>query len=206
MTCKEATYAVRDHLDGELSREEEELLRQHLASCEACKQHLHELKKSVVFVRSLSFTKAPEGFTDRVMMCLPKRKKKLNGLDHMKNHPFLVAASLFVVLMTGSTMSTWMHGQGKFEFSAPAQQHLEVDEAHHTVIVPVGQVVEGDIVVRNGKIQVDGDVNGNVVVIDGKVLQASTAHISGEVQEINKVVEWVWYNTKSVANYLLNGE
>ncbi|WP_027416728.1 zf-HC2 domain-containing protein [Aneurinibacillus terranovensis] len=206
MTCKEATYLLHDYLDRELGPGEEDRLREHLVSCTACKQHLHELKKSIALMRGLSYLKAPEGFTDHVMLRVPKRKKKLSWRDQMKNHPFLVAASLFIILMASSMMSSWVHGQGKFELSAPWTQHLKIDEPHHLVIVPAGQIVQGDIVVRNGQIKVNGDVNGNVVAIDGKVLQASTAHISGEVEEINKVLEWMWYNIKSVANYLVSGK
>ncbi|WCK54805.1 zf-HC2 domain-containing protein [Aneurinibacillus sp. Ricciae_BoGa-3] len=206
MTCKEAVCLIHLYLDGGMAKNEEERLGRHLAHCEACSQHIHELKKTAAFVRGLSQAKAPEGFTEKVIARLPRQRTKLSWQRQLKNHPFLVAATLFVVLMAGSMMSAWTHGQGQFEFSAPRMQHLTVDENHHTVIVPAGQVVNGDIVVRNGKIRVDGDVNGNVIAIDGQVLQASTAHISGEVQEINKALEWVWYTVKTEAGYLFSGK
>jgi anti-sigma factor RsiW len=203
VTCKEISHLIHRFLDQEASREEEAMLRSHIADCAACKQHFYELKKSIAFVQSLSHTKAPIGFTNSVMSKLPKEKRRVSWQSGLKRHPFLVAASLFVVLMAGSIMSTWSQGQGRFEFSAPHSQHLKVDEAKHTVIVPAGQTIEGDIVVRNGNIEVDGEVKGNVVAIDGEVYMASTAHISGDTQEINKALEWIWYNTKRIVSYLM---
>ena len=44
-----------------------------------------------------------------------------------------------------------------------------------------------------GKLKVEGDVTGNVVVIDGSVNLASTAHISGHVTQVDEALGWVWY-------------
>jgi anti-sigma factor RsiW len=200
MPCKDIVRLMHNYLDNETTKAEEMQLRAHMATCQDCKQHFHELKRTIAFVQSLSHTKAPEGFTDRVMAALPKEKKKVNWFEQMKRHPLLVAASVFVVLMAGSIMSVWTEGQSRFEFSAPQSQNVKVDEEKHTVIVPAGKTVEGDIVVRNGNIKVDGEVKGNVIAIDGEVYMASTSHISGEVQEIHQALEWVWYNIKKVFN------
>ena len=48
-----------------------------------------------------------------------------------------------------------------------------------TVIVPQGHTVQGDLVVQRGTLKVEGDVTGNLIVIDGTLNLASTAHISG---------------------------
>ncbi|MBN6187540.1 anti-sigma factor [Aneurinibacillus sp. BA2021] len=204
MPCQDHVRLMHRYLDQEATKEEEMRLRAHIATCQDCKKHLQELKKTIAFVQSLSHTKAPEGFTERVMASLPKKKKKVSFFERVKRHPLLVAASLFVVLMAGSFMSFWTEGQERFEFSAPQSQNVRVDEEHHMIIVPTGRTVEGDIVVRNGDIRVDGEVKGNVVAIDGKVYAASTAHITGEVQEIHEAVEWVWYNLKKVFNSIVN--
>ncbi|MNL76982.1 Anti-sigma-W factor RsiW [compost metagenome] len=62
-----------------------------------------------------------------------------------------------------------------------------------TVIVPQGHTVNGDLVVKRGELKVEGDVTGNVVVIDGSVNLASTAHIAGEVKQVDEALSWVWY-------------
>lgn len=204
MHCKDIVRLMHHYLDEEVTKEEEMQIRSHIATCQDCKRHFQELKRTIAFVQSLSHTKAPEGFTNRVMAALPKERRKVSFFDRIKRHPLLVAASLFVVLMAGSMMSFWTEGQERFEFSAPQAQNIKVDEDRHMVIVPAGRTVEGDIVVRNGSIQVDGDVKGNVVAIDGEVYTASTAHISGEVEEIHEALEWVWYNLKKVFNSLVS--
>lgn len=204
MACQDHVRLMHRYLDEEAKKEEEMQLRAHIATCQDCKRHLQEIKKTIAFVQSLSHTKAPEGFTERVMASLPKKKKKVSFFDRIKRHPLLVAASLFVVLMAGSMMSFWTEGQGRFEFSAPQSQSVRVDEDRHMVIVPTGKTVEGDIIVRNGNIQIDGEVKGNVVAIDGEIYAASTAHVTGEVQEIHEAVEWAWYNLKKVFNSIVN--
>lgn len=205
MSCNKMTYLIHGHLDGDLTNEQEQQLLEHLHACPDCMQHLRELKKSMAFVQSLSHTRAPEGFTDRVMQALPPKKRKIDWKKHLINHPFLVAASLFVFLMAGSLFASWSQGNNQFQVSAPQQQGVIIDEAHHTVIVPKGQQVVGDIEVRNGKIRVEGDVKGNVVAIQSDLVTASTANITGDVKEIHMAMEWIWYNIKKTVTHLITG-
>lgn len=65
-----------------------------------------------------------------------------------------------------------------------------------TVIVPEGEVVKGDIVVKNGDLIVEGEVDGNVTVINGQYM-ASSAVVSGRIEEIDEVFEWLWYTIKN---------
>jgi anti-sigma factor RsiW len=204
MDCRDTVRLMHRYLDEEATNAEEKELRVHIAACQDCRRHFQELKKTIALVQSLSHTKAPDGFTERVMAALPEKRRKVSFFERVKRHPLMVAASLFIVLMAGSTMSFWTEGQHRFEFSAPHSQGIKVDEDRHMVVVPAGKTVDGDIVVRNGNIQVDGEVKGNVVAIDGEVYMASTSHISGEVEEIHQALEWVWYNTKKVFNSLIN--
>jgi cytoskeletal protein CcmA (bactofilin family) len=69
------------------------------------------------------------------------------------------------------------------------------------VVVPQGKVVEGDVVVKNGNLRVEGEVNGNVTVINGTVINgekylASAGQVTGEIEEINQVFEWIWFTMK----------
>ena len=66
----------------------------------------------------------------------------------MRNHPLLTAASLFIILMAGSLFSMWNQDE---TFSVSKQNNLVVD--NETVIVPAGEIVNGDVVVRNGDIR-----------------------------------------------------
>ncbi|MNH35197.1 Anti-sigma-W factor RsiW [compost metagenome] len=79
-------------------------------------------------------------------------------------------------------------------FSVTKQPNLVVDG--QTVIVPEGEVVKGDIVVKNGDLIVEGEVDGNVTVINGQYM-ASSAVVSGRIEEIDEVFEWLWYTIKN---------
>ncbi|MNI01948.1 Anti-sigma-W factor RsiW [compost metagenome] len=53
--------------------------------------------------------------------------------------------------------------------------------------------MEGNLIVQSGKLKVEGDVKGNLVVIDGSLYMASTAHISGNVTQVDEALSWFWY-------------
>ena len=64
------------------------------------------------------------------------------------------------------------------------------------LLVPEGEVVKGDVTVRNGKLIIEGEVDGNVTVINGERYMASAGKVTGEIEEINEVFEWIWYHIK----------
>ena len=78
-----------------------------------------------------------------------------------------------------------------------------IDAKTHSVRVPEGQVVEGDLIVRGGKVNVEGKVTGNVVAVDGEVVLASTADIYGKKEEVDRIFDRVWFETKRLFNKLL---
>ena len=51
---------------------------------------------------------------------------------------------------------------------------------------------------KRGKIQIDGNVEGDVTVINGSYNLASTAYISGQVTMIDATVDWLWYRIKNM--------
>lgn len=67
-----------------------------------------------------------------------------------------------------------------------------------TLVVPEGVTVYGNLKVKRGKIQIDGNVEGDVTVINGSYNLASTAYISGQVTLIDAAVDWVWYKMKNM--------
>ena len=71
------------------------------------------------------------------------------------------------------------------------------------VLVPEGEMVKGDIVVKNGKLRVDGEVDGNITVISGSKYMASTAVVTGTVEEIDKAFDWLWYKIKGKLRIIL---
>jgi anti-sigma factor RsiW len=194
----EMVIYMHEYLDEEISAENERELREHLQSCQECQQHFHELRKTIALVQSTSHIQVPSDFTKKVMAKLPKEKRKVGFQRWFKHHPLLTAASLFIVLMVGSLFSSWEQDQ----FSVSKQPNLVVK--NDTVIVPEGEVIKGDVIVKNGKIQIDGQVEGNVTVINGEKYLASAGHVTGEIKEVNELFDWMWYHIKKTAKEVIN--
>jgi anti-sigma factor RsiW len=110
------------------------------------------------------------------------------------NHPILSAAAVFVLLMSGTVFSAWETDE---DFSVSKQSNLVIHDK--TVVVPKGETVKGDITVRNGDIKIEGKVDGNVTVIHGDKYLASAGEVTGNIEELDKIFDWVWYNVKTHA-------
>ena len=190
---------MQEYLDGDLSRESEQVLKEHLQKCLACQNHFQQLKRTISYVKSTAHIKASPNFTANVMSRLPKEKSGASVKRWLTHHPLLAAASLFLILMVGSVFNGWNDDQ---KFSVTKQQNLLVE--NNTVIVPEGQIVEGDIVVKNGDLRIEGEVHGNVTIINGKRYLASAGNVTGDIQVINEVFEWVWYKMKEGGKKLVN--
>jgi len=187
-------HYMHEYLDGEISREHELELKKHLTSCSSCSQHMQELNKVVAFVQSASHITAPHGFVDHVTTRLPKEKSRAGMKRWLHGHPLLTAAALFMILMSASLFTSFNEDQ---QFSFTKQPNIVVEG--HKVIVPEGETVVGDLVVKNGDIQIDGVVDGNVTIINGTQYMASTANVTGEIDEINQAFDWLWYKMKNIA-------
>jgi anti-sigma factor RsiW len=200
MNCPEYFQEyMHDYLDEEITPENEEKLRNHLLICQDCQNHFQELKKTIALVQSTSHIHAPVDFTNRIMANLPKEKKQVWAKRWFRHHPVLTAASLFIVLMAGSLITGWNEDH---EFSVSKNPNLVVE--NNTVIVPEGKTVKGDIVVKNGDLKIEGQVDGNVTVINGEKYLASAGHVTGDIKEINQLFDWIWYHMKKTAKDTVN--
>jgi anti-sigma factor RsiW len=204
LNCPEKYIAyMHEYLDDEITSEHERELKEHLLKCDDCQKHFHELEKSIALVKSIAHIAAPDDFTMKVMNKLPKEKKKVGVQRWFRHHPLLTAASLFLVLMMGSLFSTW---NTESDLSVSKQPNLVVK--NDTVIVPEGEIVKGDVVVRNGSLRIEGQVDGNVTVINGEIngekYMASAGQVTGEIREINAIFEWIWYYMKNTAKEVVN--
>ena len=192
-TCPDKmVQMMHEYLDEELSHEDEKKLKTHLKECEACRTHFHELQRTIALVQSTSHISAPSQFTQNIMSKLPKEKKKVGMERWLQRHPLFAAAAVFFVLMGGSLMTTWSGGD---EFAFTNSDDVVVDG--QTVVVPEGSVVEGDLLVRNGDLRVEGQVNGDVTVINGERYMAGAGSINGDIEEIDQAFEWLWFNIKT---------
>lgn len=190
MDCKEAHPLMHEYLDGELEGTEARELKMHLLACPDCRAILNGLERTEAMVRLLPKCMVPDNLTSKVMNLIPEEKKRSGWLRWMKLHPALSVASIFLLVMISSFLSLWNQDQDMVVKGANLDQVVIRGD---TVYVPEGHTVQGDLTVKRGKIQVDGDVKGNLVVIDGSYQLASTAHISGQIRQVDQAVGWLWY-------------
>ena len=190
---------MHDYLDGDISREHEQELKKHLQSCGECRQHMHELSDTIAFIKSATHITASPNFERNVMNRLPKRKNTVGIQKWLRRHPIIVAAAVFFLFMSATLLGSYPNDN---QFSVTKQPNLIVDG--ETVIVPAGEVVRGDIVVKNGTIVIEGEVDGNITVINGEDYMASTAVVTGQIEEVDETFEWLWYEMKRMFNSFIS--
>ena len=187
------------YLDDDISEEDERVLNHHLKSCPSCQEIFNDLTEAIQSIEQAEPIKAPDGFVEGVMARLPKEKPRAGAKRWLRNHPFLAAAALFFILMSASLFSSYDNDQ---QFSVTKKPNLIVEG--ETVIVPEGEVVKGDIIVKNGELRVEGEVDGNVIVIRGSKYMASTAVVTGTSEEIDQAFDWLWYKIKTTVKDVFN--
>lgn len=196
MACqKKEEKQIDQYLDGELNAVEKKELFAHFEECPACAAHYRELNKTVMFVQSTSHLEAPPRMTDQIMQNLPSRKRKPGWRKWGRRHPIMAAAAIFVLLMSSSMMSIW-NDQSAGQIAVAGGENVEVDHEHGKVIVPEGEVVQGDLMVRNGEVEVHGEIQGDLTVINGEPYLASAGHVAGDIEDVDQALEWMWYYTK----------
>ncbi|MCM3742042.1 anti-sigma-W factor RsiW [Oceanobacillus luteolus] len=210
MKCNpEIVGLMHKHLDGDISNEEERQLSMHLEDCESCQEHFRELKRTITLIQSAERFEAPANFTANVMRNLPTEKKRVKYTRWFKMHPMLTAAAIFFILMFSGVFFTW---EQENQLVVSKQENLVIEG--DTVIVPEGEVVEGDLLVKNGNLIIKGTVDGDVTLINGKLidddpldnsgLMASVGEINGEFETVDKVFDWIWYQLKNFAKSIFD--
>lgn len=207
----EAVQLMHKYLDGDLIKEEETQLQRHLEDCEECQQHFHELKRTITLIQSTERFEAPVDFTANVMKNLPTERKRVKYLRWFKMHPMLTAAAIFFILMFTGVFTTWNQDN---QLVVSKQDNLIIEG--DTVIVPEGEVVEGDLLVKNGNLIIYGTVDGDVTLVNGKLLEdspldsgglmASVGEVNGEFENVDRMFEWVWYKLKSFTKNIFSFE
>ncbi|MFY0544162.1 zf-HC2 domain-containing protein [Brevibacillus sp. H7] len=203
MECRESIVLIHEFLDGDLDELSNQRLQEHLKVCASCRRHLHELQRAIAFVQSASHIHVSPDFTIRVLAQLPAPTKANRFSNWLRNHPFLTAAAVFMFLMTGSLFASWFERDDMLQVSSSSMDKLKIDHDRNVVVVPAGTTIIGDLIVRNGNVEVQGEVKGNVVAIEGKVFLASTAQVAGSAESIEAIFDWIWYEVKNIGNDLL---
>ncbi|WJY27055.1 MULTISPECIES: anti-sigma factor family protein [Sporosarcina] len=199
----EVVQYMHEYLDGEIAPEHERELHEHLEDCEECSRLFDELSGTAAFLGLAEPIKAPAGFAEGVMARLPETtaKKRSAASRWLRKHPMLSAAALFLILMSAALFSSYNTSE---QLVVTMQPNLVIEG--DTVVVPAGEVVKGDVVVKNGDLRIEGEVDGNVTVIRGEKYMASTAVVTGNIEEIDKLFDWLWYKIKTAFKGLVPEE
>lgn len=201
MNCKpEAIKLMHTYLDGDLTKEDESHLLSHLKSCAECQSHFHELKRTITSIQHADYIDVPKNFTANVMDRLPKEKRSTKYVHWLKTHPIITGAAILFIFMFSGVFTMWNQDE---KLVVSKQDNLVIKG--DTVIVPEGVTVEGDLLVKNGKLKIEGTVDGNVtlvksILLDNKSkvdgIMASAGEISGEMKQVDEAIEWIWFNIK----------
>ena len=76
MNCKQACEQLSEYIDGELDEQSRCALEEHLAGCEACRDELEGLRRTVAAVKNLPTVPAPEELSSRILAAIPARAKE----------------------------------------------------------------------------------------------------------------------------------
>ncbi|HEU5139140.1 MAG TPA: anti-sigma factor [Bacillales bacterium] len=178
-------------LDENADEKDKQDLTLHLQKCLECREHFEELKRTVAIVQSASRVKAPENFKESVMDRLPREKSRPAARRWLQTHPVMTAAALFLIFMTGYLFQIWHAPQ---EVAVIGEGH--VVKGNDIVIVPEGEVINGDLIVHNSDVRIEGKVKGDVTVINGRPFKASAGQVTGQIKEVNEILGWIWYQIK----------
>lgn len=198
-TCPEQiVHYMHAYLDGDITLDDEQKLMKHIKECPACDDLMTSMGDMTALLEGVTLVEAPEGFVDGVMKRLPKEKSQVGMQRWLRGHPLIAAAALFFILMSVSIFSNFGNDQ---QFSVTKQPNLIIKG--ETVLVPAGETVMGDVVVENGNLRVEGEVDGNITVINGSKYMASTAVVTGNIEEIDEAFDWLWYKIKKTVKDIL---
>lgn len=194
MDCKVASRWTHEYLDGTLTTEQGRQWQQHLRHCPDCRRYLDSLEQTEGLLRAVPAAHVPESLTTAsIMEKLPRPRRSAVFKQWIKRHPAASVAAVFLLVMLSSFLSLW---DRETSLIVKGNDLEGVVIEGSTVIVPKDRVVSGDLTVENGRLQIEGAVDGNVIVIDGSVNMASTASIAGQVTSINQTIDYFWFRVK----------
>lgn len=203
MECSVAIVWIHDYLDGELPAEKVASLKKHLAACPSCQARFEQLERTEALTRAALDTpmldkEASRQLTNRIMAQLPtSRRRKWTRM--VRNHPAITVAIMFALIMVTSFVAIW---ERNTELVVRGSDLQEIVIKGNQVIVPPGAYVNGSLTVENGNADVQGEVEGDVIVIDGSLNLASTAHIAGKIRMIDQALDWFWYKVTETVSGL----
>ncbi|WP_214742336.1 MULTISPECIES: hypothetical protein [unclassified Exiguobacterium] len=204
---------VQQYLEDGVLPEESDELRQLLEDDDLYESYL-QYERIDAELKALPRPKLSEDFTARVMAALPetaaqpatgsvvplstsvrkKRKPHSKQMLWLQRHPGLIAAVLFFSLMSSATLGLWSSASETMTYTKVPGIVVSDNE----VIVPEGVTIEKDITVQGGDLRIEGTVNGDATAVNGRAYLASAGQVTGEIEQIDQMFEWIWYSMKQL--------
>ncbi len=75
MECKKAREIIDFYIDGDITQKEKEELEEHLKTCISCNRYYEDMLRIHGMLSSEEYLEPREGFTQRVISSLPKKRK-----------------------------------------------------------------------------------------------------------------------------------
>jgi hypothetical protein len=191
LTCADAVKQMHDYLDGDLSDDKHPELKTHLDMCHRCSEHFKQLQKllAVIGYESETEAKSESDLCQQIMRSLPKVRLLKRLLLWLRIHPIHSLASACGIVMFGAWMMTWDF-EPKLLVKIPDQDSVVIN-GHH-VLIPQHTIIHGDVFVGNGKIDISGHVEGDLVVMNGQYTLSPQASVKGSIHEIDYAYErWI---------------
>lgn len=204
---------VQQYLEDGVLPEESDELRQLLEDDELYESYL-QYERIDAELKALPRPKLSADFTARVMAALPEapvqtasdsvvplskpvrkeRKPHSKQMLWLQRHPGLIAAVLFFSLMSSATLGLWSSASETMTYTKVPGVIVSENE----VIVPAGVTVEKDITVQGGDLRIEGTVKGDATAVNGRAYLASAGQVTGEIEQIDQMFEWIWYSMKQL--------
>lgn len=206
MNCAQASRLMHEYFDGDLAQKDAAVLKAHLRECAGCRERLQSYERTEACLH-MAFAVPGSGdasydaaqLTNRILRGLPGHSRRFAWVKWLRHHPGVTAAALFGIVMLASFAAAWNQDN---ELVVRGHDLSEIVIEGNVVVVPEGARVEGDLVIENGRAVVNGEILGNLTVIDGTVNMASTAKVLGEAREINQAIDRIWYKLRSTVSNL----
>src|SRR5690606_22320909 len=134
-----------------------------------------------------------------IMDQLPKDHKIKRFTKIIKEHPIITAAAIFFILLFTTTLSQYYDDNHLY-----LTQHEGVITEGNVVIIPEGEVIVGDFIVKNASVVIKGRINGDLTLINSQIINEADdqiplsatyaqSHVDGKIHEINRYAGWLFY-------------
>lgn len=194
MNCRKAIDLMHEYLD-DINKKPNNDFEKHINNCKNCNLYYRELKMTENALKQEIHADYSNDIVENVLIKISAKKNKSKIKIYSRKYPAVFAASIFLVLFSISMIS-YLVPSDELKIVSDSSQEFIV--SGNEVIIPVGEDIQGDILIENGILNIQGEVNGNVTVVNGELLMASANNIDGNTNQIDQFFELLWYRIKSL--------